>query len=440
MKKNYYIYFILLLITTGIVYLSLYSKLSHSIILYCAISIVNSAIFILIWHFLRKMDSSEKKVIYAIIGAGIFFRLILLWLSPIASDDLNRYLWDGRVMTNGINPYRYAPNDPALNFLHTTSLPQSVNFPAMKSIYPPFAQLIFFCANKLFGESYTGFKLLLLFFEISTIILLLYLLKEIKKPLYYVSLYALCPLPIMQFMVDGHVDSIGIPLLVLSLLMFFKRKRLGFYITSGLSISTKLVSAMILPFTIDDLEKSYLKKVLFAIIPLAVFALSYLPFVTNGVFPFESLGTFTTNWAFNGSAFSLFFSFIPNNQKARILCAALFLLFGMYLFFSKKETSQKIYLIFFAFFILSPTVHPWYICWLAAILPICFNWSGMTFVCLINLANFVVINYKLKGIWQMDSSVLWIEYLPVVGLFIWEILKKNKRPNSLNQYQTVSRP
>jgi hypothetical protein len=194
---------------------------------------------------------------------------------------------------------------------------------------------------------------------------------------------------------------------------------------------------MILPFTIDDLEKSYLKKVLFAIIPLSVFAISYIPFVTNGVFPFESLGTFTTNWAFNGSAFSLFFSFIPNNQKARLLCAGLFLLFGMYLFFSKKETSQKIYLIFFAFFIFSPTVHPWYICWLAAILPICFNWSGMAFICLINLANFVVINYKLKGIWQMDGSVLWIEYLPVIGLFIWEMLK-NKRPNSLNQYQTVS--
>jgi hypothetical protein len=105
------------------------------------------------------MDSSEKKVIYVIIGAGIFFRLILLSLSPIASDDLNRYLWDGRVMTNGINPYRYAPNDPSLNFLHTSTLPQSVNFPAMKSIYPPFAQLIFFSANKLFGESYTGFKI-----------------------------------------------------------------------------------------------------------------------------------------------------------------------------------------------------------------------------------------------------------------------------------------
>jgi hypothetical protein len=61
----------------------------------------------------------------------------------------------------------------------------------------------------------------------------------------------------------------------------------------------------------------------------------------------------------------------------------------------------------------------------------------MAFICLINLANFVVINYKLKGIWQMDGSVLWIEYLPVIGLFIWEMLK-NKRPNSLNQYQTVS--
>src|SRR5262249_43348952 len=38
------------------------------------------------------------------------------WLgTPVHSDDVYRYAWDGRVMRAGINPYRYPPAAPELD-------------------------------------------------------------------------------------------------------------------------------------------------------------------------------------------------------------------------------------------------------------------------------------------------------------------------------------
>ncbi|MEI7813124.1 MAG: hypothetical protein WCJ01_11990 [Ignavibacteria bacterium] len=423
--KNYYILLSALLIISEAFYLWIYTNLNEPVIKYFTTGIINSFVFLFIVLMLRSTKQESVKLTRIIIGAAIIFRLTVLFLPPTASDDINRYIWDGKVLANRINPYQYAPADKHLEHLHSALLPHAVNFPAMKTIYPPFAQLTFFISYSIFGESYTGYKMLLLVFEILTILLLVRLLRLLKLPSHYAGIYALCPLPIMQFMIDGHVDAIGLPILILSLIFFFNNKRIWFYIISGFSISTKLISGMLLPYTIDKLEKPFYKKIVMSLIPLSVFAITYLPFLNNHVSPFESLGTFTANWAFNGSFFTLFYNLLPDNHKARMISGLLFLTYGAYLYFSRKETTDKIYLIFLSFLLLSPTVHPWYVNWLAVLLPLSFRWSGFALVTMINMANWVVIDYKLKGIWQMSNYTLLIEYTPVFALIIYEIILYN---------------
>ena len=43
-----------------------------------------------------------------VLGVGVVFA------PPLLSDDLYRYLWEGRLWLEGLNPYRLAPNDPEL--------------------------------------------------------------------------------------------------------------------------------------------------------------------------------------------------------------------------------------------------------------------------------------------------------------------------------------
>ena len=45
------------------------------------------------------------------LGVSILARLILIPSTPIQEDDIYRYLWDGRVVAEGVSPYLYSPVD-----------------------------------------------------------------------------------------------------------------------------------------------------------------------------------------------------------------------------------------------------------------------------------------------------------------------------------------
>jgi len=401
-------------------YLFLYSDLTHDIVIYVIVIICNSLLYLLISSIIINLHL-QRTYLYLFAAAGILFRIILLPVAPVASDDINRYIWDGKVQANGINPYKYAPSAPELEYLSTETLPAKVNFPEMKTIYPPVAQYIFYLSYELFGEGFLGVKVFLLIAEILSIFILFPLLKTLKRAPKFLLLYALCPLPIMMFMVDGHIDGIGFPFLLLTLYLFISNKRLNSYTLYGLSIASKIITIIVLPYLLAAEKRK--KIILVVTIPIAVFLASYLPYFSKQVFPFESLITFTSHWMFNGSVFNILYNITDNNQTARLISYALFTLPAIVLFFYKVELIKKVYYIFFLFFLFSPTVHPWYLTWLAVLLPVYFRWSGILFVALVSIANYVIINYQLKGIWQESALVLSIEYLPIFAALIYEFYK-----------------
>ena len=55
---------------------------------------------------------------------------------PSSSDDFYRYLWDGHVQVQGINPYAHAPADSALEAVRTP-WHGLINNPSVSTIYPP---------------------------------------------------------------------------------------------------------------------------------------------------------------------------------------------------------------------------------------------------------------------------------------------------------------
>jgi alpha-1,6-mannosyltransferase len=425
MKNNNRILFlILLLIISEIAYLFIYSDLTSPIVLYAIVSIFNSFLFVIIWLAIKKIELKNWVLIFIFIS-GLVFRLSLLSVSPIASDDIYRYMWDGKAIANGINPYKYSANDAELNSLHSEILPKKINHAEMQTIYPPYSQLMFYAAYKIFGENVYGIKIILLLAELISLYLLYLLLKVQKLPKRNLALYALCPLPIMQFMIDGHIDGTGFPLLLLFLFFYLTGKKIKSFIMIGLSIISKFISGIVLPFALK--EEKWKNRFLIIIIPVIIFALSYLPFISKNVFPFNSLIQFSSNWVANSSIFAVIFQIVKNNQDARQISLILFVISAGVLYFSKKEFVEKVYLIFILFFLFSPTVHIWYITWIAILLPLCFRWSGLAFICLVNLVNILMIEYVLHGVWLTFSWIHVIEYVPVISIFIWEIFRGRKR-------------
>src|SRR6185295_6960667 len=68
--------------------------------------VIQSAIYLAVaWLSLRSRYSRPILVVGLLFAA--LFRLSIIFYPPYLSDDIYRYVWDGRVQSAGINPYRY---------------------------------------------------------------------------------------------------------------------------------------------------------------------------------------------------------------------------------------------------------------------------------------------------------------------------------------------
>ena len=367
----------------------------------------------------------RERTLYTILALAFALRLTYIAVAPIGSEDLYRYIWDGAVQSHGINPYLFAPSDERLVSLHTSMLPAVLNFPGFKTIYFPFSEWIFFASYLLSGEGVWGFKAMILLAEMGTITGLLIFLRQLSIPVKFVLLYAVSPLPIIQFAVDGHLDAIGLPLLIFAIAFFLRGQKLTSALLLGLSLSVKPVGLILLP-AMFFYEKGLWARVRVVGIPLLIFGVQFIPyaFASN---PFEMLLTFTKNWSFNGIVFEGMNFFLANNQMTRLVCGVLLGLSVTLLALRRADIVDTCYFSVLLLILLSPVVHPWYAAWVACMVPFARRWSGIALISTMSLTSFTVMKYKLTGVWEQYPIVVAAEYLPVILFLVVELRSLLKR-------------
>src|SRR5262249_7329654 len=153
---------------------------------------------------------------------AIAMRLSIVFIDPILSTDVYRYVCDGRVQAAGINPYRFVPADPALSALRDASVFPNINRADFAvTIYPPVAQAFFYLVTRL-GETVTVMRLALVACEVVTVTILIDLLRRFRKPVTTVAAYAWHPLPVWEIANNGHVDALMIALAMVGLWLFIR--------------------------------------------------------------------------------------------------------------------------------------------------------------------------------------------------------------------------
>ncbi len=379
---------------------------------------------LLLWRIWRRSESIPhgKKLVIIVVGFGVLFRLTVVPHPVVGSDDIYRYLWDGRVASAGINPYRFLPGDSQLAHLATAELPAKVNHPELRSIYPPLAQLFFLISSKIFGESAAGMKLLLVLLDCGSIGLLSLLLRRAGRPPAALLLYAWSPLPVLYFGLDGHIDALGIPFLLLFILFVTDKRPWLASIGLGLAGLAKLVPLIVAPMFLR--AGRGVRQLLLVALPFIVLALGYLIFYepTGGML--ESLNTFGSRWEFNGGIFTVaYYLSGPDNAVAHRICGILIACWIGILMLVKRPLVEKIFWCFAGFILLSPVVHPWYLTWLAALLVLRWSAAIYSFLALSILANVVVYQYQAFGEWNDQPVLLLLEYLPVAILLAREIAR-----------------
>jgi hypothetical protein len=192
-----------------------------------------------------------------VILAGAFFlRVLLLPLPPELSRDSWRYLWDARVTLHGFSPYVFRPDDPALRFLTNTGLFPRMRFRSEPTIYPPGAQAIFLLSYLLAGPNLYVLKGIFLLFDLVTCGALLVLLHRRKLDMSRVLIYAWCPLPIVEFAMQGHVDVITLTFSILALLSLANQSVGGRILTGfliGMAALTKIYPILLLLVVVPEM-------------------------------------------------------------------------------------------------------------------------------------------------------------------------------------------
>ena len=381
------------------------------IVVYSIANISSSLVYIFVCLLIFKLDL-QHSVVIIFIAALVLLRLLFINTIPIGSDDIYRYMWDGKIQSAGINPYLYAPNHPALAGLHSNILPQNVNFPNMKTIYFPLSQWLFFIGYLLSGESVWGYKFLILIAEMLTIFSIYELLKHLGINTKYVLFYVLCPLSIIHFALDAHLDAFGFPMILLSILFYLKDRKIISSVLLGLSLSIKPVGLVFLPIFFLN-EKGIKNKISVVVFPLIVFFMQFLPYIFSSN-PFEAFLIYTKNWTFNGFVFNLMNLYFKDNQTSRLISAILLAAVLLPVYFRNKNILDKIFYSALFMIVFSPVVHPWYIGWIAILIPLTQKWSGILLVALSSLTVITVLNFQLYGFWTDYLPVLLLEYMPVI--------------------------
>lgn len=196
-----------------------------------------------------QSSASSRGALLLIFLFAVLFRLILLPARPTLSDDMYRYVWDGRVQANGISPYRYAPDADAVASLRKgdRSVWRYINRKPAVTVYPPGAQIAYAGIWRVVGDSVTGFKVAFVLSELLGGLLLMRLLRRFDQPPERVLIYLWSPLLVFEVAHAGHVDGLMLPLLIAAFWARATNRHALLGLSLGAATLIKLFPAILLP-------------------------------------------------------------------------------------------------------------------------------------------------------------------------------------------------
>ena len=163
---------------------------------------------------LPSFEAPSRERIALWFGLAVLLRLLALGFEPALSDDVYRYVWDGRVALSGADPYATSPDDEALIPLRD-ELWQKTAHREVESVYPPLAQVAFAVAAS-FERPVVALRATWLGFDLATCWLLFVLVRRLGGSRRAALLYLWNPLVVVEGVGMGHVDVFGVFWLMLA--------------------------------------------------------------------------------------------------------------------------------------------------------------------------------------------------------------------------------
>ncbi|HKG23432.1 MAG TPA: glycosyltransferase family 87 protein, partial [Blastocatellia bacterium] len=220
---------------------------------YIGMYIAHFAIYLAACYVVFRLPRPPSRVvrvgvIVLVVLFAAIFRAELVGQPPYLSSDTYRYIWDGRVQASGINPYRYVPSAPELEYLREDKIYPKINRgDYAPTPYPPIAQAVYFAVYLIHPLSITAFKVAMSVFDIISILAIMMVLFRLGLDPARAVLFAWHPLLIWEGAHSGHVESVFITFIAVGLLAWAYKRAVLAGCAIGLATMVKFYPALLLP-------------------------------------------------------------------------------------------------------------------------------------------------------------------------------------------------
>lgn len=376
-----------------------------------------------------------RWVLVWILAAAIAMRVVCLVRTPPLSTDVWRYLWDGRVINAGVNPYRYPPEaadetkpypaTPQVNVLRSLKNEswEPINFKHVPTIYPPLAQMLFAFLAWTRERDAEAFRWTFAAFDVASILILVPLLRRTGRPAERVIWYAWCPLAATEVTAGAHVDAFALFLLLLALLLAARaggRPGAASGIVLGAAVMAKGYALLAVPFFVRRGGWRVLLAVAATLIVLAA------PFLGARGHLFDGLGTYLRGWTTNASVFLIVDHVLKGITSEHLLAArhitltAVLAVVAILAWRQKPGTGWLLGATFGAIgahLLLGAPTLPWYVLWLVPALCWC-DIPGLALLTFTVSAQYYARWLYPAGDEASRYALLWRGYVPVYVLLI----------------------
>ncbi|MBO6533232.1 MAG: polyprenol phosphomannose-dependent alpha 1,6 mannosyltransferase MptB [Muricauda sp.] len=402
-----------------------------------------------LFYLTYKIIQFEKWNFKFLLIIGILFRLVFLMAEPNLSQDFYRFLWDGELIKNGINPYLYTP-DQIMEQGHVTFANMKELREGMTDLnarhysnYPPVNQVLFALASILGGGSILGstiaMRLIIILADLGALYFGRKLLQQLNKANNLAFWYFLNPLAIIELTGNLHFEGVMLFFFVWALYVISINKWLWATPVYAISIMVKLMPMLFLPLFIKYF--GFKKSIAFYTLVLLGCTALLFPFYSSVFIDnySETVGLWFSNFEFNASIYNVvkkigvtYFEAKPwelIDTYGSFIQKVVVVIVLLLAFLRKNQKMESLITsMVFAlacYYFLSTTVHPWYVVFLLGFsiftdyrFPLL--WS---FAIILSYYTYSNPNYT------ENLGLLAIEYLLVIGFFIYEMI--GSRPKKL---------
>ena len=376
---------------------------------------------------------------------AILFRLILIFTPPTLSDDMYRYVWDGRVQAQGISPYAFPPAASQLEYLRDNTVWSHINRKESVTVYPAGAEIVYAVLWKIFPDRVRGYQIAMMVGDMLAGILLILLLRTLKLPATRAVIYLWNPLVIFETAHAAHIDGIVLPFLIAAFLARTKNRDTLTGIFLGFATAIKLYPIVLLPalWRTRDEQKHWHRNWQTPLAFSAAVIVPYLPYLRQDTSVLGFLPNYF-NERFNMGLASIITDLIEKPpapvfsmlsqamdgsgaRTVNLLLALTLLLISVALVIHPAQNGadalRRCIFPIGAFTLLTQNLFPWYMLWLVPLLALFLQhgryglqfdaWTGW-----FAFAGLVALAYTFFIDWQPLTWAWLLEFVPLYAILV----------------------